>query len=141
MTRRMKIIAAVSFGTGVAVLCMGVYFSEIITNGFVLEYIGAFFCLFMWVYAVHCLYNAYNVIIIDEENIRTVRSPFLYMYDGDMTIKRNKNKSVEITDTLYITHTFGVSGAKIGDTYLILSNYEPKEYDIREDENAVNLSL
>jgi hypothetical protein len=60
------------------------------------------------------------------------------IFGGDVTIKRNKNRMIEIYDKLHITHTFGLTDPKIGDTYLILSNYPLCEgYIVNNDENAV----
>lgn len=123
---------------GILPLSFGIWVSDKVMNGFVLEYIGGAVCFFMWVYAAHCLYKAHNIIIINEDSIKVIRSPFFYMFDGDVTLRQNKNKYLEITDTLYITHIFGLDGVKIGDTYAILSNVPPEEdYTVHDDQNAV----
>ncbi len=131
-------LAVLFFIAGILLLFSGIWLSDKITNGFALEYIGVFSCFFMWIYAVHCLYKAHNIVIINDDNIKVIRSPFFYMFDGDVTLRQNKNKQLEIDDILYITHIFGVDGIKIGDTFVILSNFPPEEdYTVHDDQNAV----
>ena len=135
-------VSAICFVSGFFIFAGGKYAGEIISNGFILKLTAVIISVVLWMLAVDKIFKAYNITVLREDEIKLIRSPFAYIFGGDRTLGKNKNHRLAIDDILYITHTFGIDGAKIGDTYLILTNYPIDDnYVITNDKNAITLLL
>ena len=135
-------VSATCFVSGFFIFAGGKYAGDIVSNGFILKLTAVIISVVLWMLAVDKIFKAYNITILREDEIKLIRSPFAYIFGGDRTLGKNKNHRLAIDDILYITHTFGIDGAKIGDTYLILTNYPIDDnYVITNDKNAITLLL